>query len=551
MTTLDDLFTKVKEFKLSDICDSGSQLNIFTLVEQLDIKELKKKATEEVMNSLSFRSLHNNKKLNTTQETSIDSLINQLKQANSLKSYKCAPDENCFCKNLFTSIEDKSEASRSFLAMLKPLIVGKILYAPNNSLAINKLIERVNTTFSNIHLISDLFQELSQTSQKMYSFLEETTNSSQNDLLINITQGLKLSFEFSQLASSLIRCYDVNKFIGFSTEKEAVDYGSQLMDSKTFWAAIIFQNISTNLNTLPKIVNYKIRMDSTHTHDTAFKQDPSSPIGPPTCQTCNKYFLYGFIHIQDMLEKAIVEIKTNQTYDMGVSAQMTPSPCWIKDKFITKIIYFLPLFMSLSWIFFVSMTVKDIVQEKEKRLKEFMRVMGLSNMVHWLAWFITSFLVMFFISCLLCIIIKYGKIMTFSDITVLITFFGCFTVATVTQCFLISVFFNKANLAAVVGGILYFTLYLPFPMLVQYANVLQPVHKMLFSLSSTVAFGFGIEIVGVLELEETGAQWSTFNKAPAHLANSLTLFQVCLILLFDALIYTVLTLYIECIAPGE
>lgn len=36
-----------------------------------------------------------------------------------------------------------------------------------------------------------------------------------------------------------------------------------------------------------------------------------------------------------------------------------------------------------------------------------------------------------------------------------------FTLATIMQCFLMSVFFNKANLAAACSGIIYFTLYLP------------------------------------------------------------------------------------------
>jgi len=293
----------------------------------------------------------------------------------------------------------------------------------------------------------------------------------------------------------------MNKFVGFSTEHEAVKYGQLLMENKTFWAAIIFDaNASNTSSTLPKIVNYKIRMDSTYTHNTAYLQDIDSKYGASTCQTCNKYFLYGFIYLQDMLEKAIVEMKTNQSYEMGLTAIMTPYPCWVKDKFITKIIYFMPLFMVLAWIFFVSMTIKDIVQEKEKRLKEFMRVMGLSNLVHWLAWFITAFLLMFIIICLLSVIVKYGKIMSWSDITVLSTFFTCFAFATVTQCFLISVFFNKANLAAVVGGIVYFMLYLPFTVLVKFAHILLPSHKLMFSLSSTIAFGFGVEIIGQLKL---------------------------------------------------
>lgn len=49
-----------------------------------------------------------------------------------------------------------------------------------------------------------------------------------------------------------------------------------------------------------------------------------------------------------------------------------------------------PLFMVLSWVYTCAMIVKSIVYEKEQRLKETMRVMGLGNGVHWLGWFIDS-----------------------------------------------------------------------------------------------------------------------------------------------------------------
>jgi hypothetical protein len=35
----------------------------------------------------------------------------------------------------------------------------------------------------------------------------------------------------------------------------------------------------------------------------------------------NKYFTFGFIYLQDMIEKAIIELKTNQTQDFGIVAQ--------------------------------------------------------------------------------------------------------------------------------------------------------------------------------------------------------------------------------------
>lgn len=51
--------------------------------------------------------------------------------------------------------------------------------------------------------------------------------------------------------------------------------------------------------------------------------------------------------------------------------------------------------------------------------------------------------------------------LNYSNPIILFLFLLTFTTATIMQCFLMSVFFNKANLAAACSGIIYFTLYLP------------------------------------------------------------------------------------------
>lgn len=53
-----------------------------------------------------------------------------------------------------------------------------------------------------------------------------------------------------------------------------------------------------------------------------------------------------------------------------------------------------PIFMVLAWIYSVSMTVKSIVLEKELRLKETLKAMGVTNGVLWYTWFIDSFFMM-------------------------------------------------------------------------------------------------------------------------------------------------------------
>lgn len=121
-----------------------------------------------------------------------------------------------------------------------------------------------------------------------------------------------------------------------------------------------------------------------------------------------KYIVYGFSYIQDMVEHAIIREQTGDSLDedIGILVQQFPYPCYIYDKFTMAISRSLPLFMILSWIYTVSMVVKGIVYEKEQRLKEVMKTMGLSNAVHWCAWFISCILMMLVSIFLLLIVLK-------------------------------------------------------------------------------------------------------------------------------------------------
>lgn len=64
----------------------------------------------------------------------------------------------------------------------------------------------------------------------------------------------------------------------------------------------------------------------------------------------------------------------------------------------------LPLFLTLAWIYSVALTVKAVVREKETRLRDTMRAMGLSRAVLWLGWFL-SCLVPFVLSATLLVLV--------------------------------------------------------------------------------------------------------------------------------------------------
>jgi hypothetical protein len=387
--------------------------------------------------------------------------------------------KSCFCQTGYVFIRSMSRDTQFIFEQIKPMFLGKILYSPNTP-AYNELVKRINITFSNLDnmgkfignfadVLDGLLNQANLTTasnidsfsklvdQLMTQFLDN--NNSTLDVKTLIYQA-KFTVQLFKFIRNMFDCFELNKFVGFPNEYEAVETGLNLIDRTGFWSVIVFQNpeeydSKIGVYKLPKILKYKIRMNSSQVHDTTYTQDKFYRYGPSNCLGCNAYFLYGFIYLQDMIEKAIIEVKTNKTQNYGIIGQMTPYPCYVNDKFVTAISRTLPLFMVLAWIYTVSMMVKDIVYEKEKRLKEFMRVMGLSNGIHWMSWFITSFITMFFVAFLLCVIIKYGKITQYSEFTALIVFFCCFTIATISMyiiflnsiCILIIFFILKPNVS--------------------------------------------------------------------------------------------------------
>ena len=81
---------------------------------------------------------------------------------------------------------------------------------------------------------------------------------------------------------------------------------------------------------------------------------------------------------------------------------LTRPPC----SYLVAIEWMLPFTMSLGWMLSVGMIVRAVVREKETRMKEVMRMMGLGRGQLWLAWFIVSFLTLSVSAIFIVLILK-------------------------------------------------------------------------------------------------------------------------------------------------
>lgn len=120
------------------------------------------------------------------------------------------------------------------------------------------------------------------------------------------------------------------------------------------------------------------------------------------------YYQEGFLPMQYALTKAYTQIKGNvaPTDVPDVWLNRFPYKEFLDDPLLIGLEAFIPLIIILSLIYTSVNIVKYVTVEKEKQLKEAMKIMGLSNWLHWTAWFIKCFIFYFITASLMVVIFK-------------------------------------------------------------------------------------------------------------------------------------------------
>ncbi|XP_056234951.1 phospholipid-transporting ATPase ABCA1 isoform X2 [Seriola aureovittata] len=496
-----------------------------------------------------------------------------------------------FCKSLIQGLES-NPLSRIMWRGIKPLFIGKLLYTPDTPV-VQEVMKEVNKTFEDLQILQEINEAWTEVGPRIKNYMETSVEIQMlQDLLrrpeVAVLVNLRLentSWTASRIArfldtpspnarrnpgappswldiyndishiistlAQVTECFSLNKLEGLETEGQLIDRALELLEDRQFWAGVVFLLPNSSSPELPPHVTYKIRMDIDEVTRTNKIKDRFWDPGPAADPFNDMHYIWGgFVYIQDLVERAVSRVLTGVEQTTGIYIQQMPYPCYVDDVFLRVLNRSLPLFMTLAWIYSVAMIVKGMVYEKEARLKETMRIMGLGTGTLWLSWFISSVVPFLVSAALLIALLKWGDILPYSDPGVVFFFLMAFATATIMQCFLISTFFSKANLAAACGGLIYFSLYLPYVLCVAWRDHLNTTHRVFASFLSPVAFGFGCEYFSQYEEQGVGIQWHNLRSSPVE-GDSYS-FTISIIMLYvDAFIYATAAWYIEAVFPGE
>ncbi|KAL3853222.1 hypothetical protein ACJMK2_016778 [Sinanodonta woodiana] len=346
---------------------------------------------------------------------------------------------------------------------------------------------------------------------------------------------------------------------GFNTEKELE---TEYSISDDVWAGVVFKG--DNSSSLDTSVSYSLRVavrpgkedqDQWKTSNTYPFFQSSGPRNNDSTGGEPYYYDTGFLTLKYYLDKAIIETVTGNTLNINVTMQKMPYPPHLRDVLISVLQSNLPLFIVLSFILNALQISKNIVYEKENKLKESMKMMGLSTAMYWLSWFVKCLIylaiAMIFYTMLLCIPIgSKGKVLNYTEPTLFYVFLFVYALSIIAFCFMVSTFFKKANSAAFAGGILFFLTYFPFFFLMDYYKDMSQGKKMAACFLSNMALAFGCNTIAIYEGTGEGAQWSNFYM-PGTVDDNFSLLHAMGMLLVDTVLYMVVAWYVDNVHPGE
>uniref|UniRef100_A0A8C2IYY7 P-type phospholipid transporter n=1 Tax=Cyprinus carpio TaxID=7962 RepID=A0A8C2IYY7_CYPCA len=490
-----------------------------------------------------------------------------------------------FCNDLMKDLES-NPVTRIVWSSVKPFLMGKILYAPDSP-AVRQIIKNANTTFEELERLRNMGRAWEEVGPQVWGFFQDGVQMNINPTVMDyINKGLKdtsftgqhiLNFLYNgpdedraqdmpnfdwrnifNMTDQVIRlinrygeCLVLDKFSPISDEDQLTHRALDLLGESKFWAGLVFVDMYSWTTKVPPHVKFKIRMDIDLVERTNKIKDRYWDPGPRADPMDDlRYIWGGFAYLQDMIEHGIIKTHTGKEWPLGVYLQQMPYPCYVDDLFMLTLNRCFPIFMVLAWVYSVSMTVKSIVLEKEMRLKETLKAMGVTNRVLWCTWFIDTFFMMASSTALLTLIIMVRDVLNYSNPIILFLFLLTFTTATIMQCFLMSVFFNKANLAAACSGIIYFTLYLPHIVCFTWQDRITKDMKIMASLMSQVAFGFGTEYLSRYEEQGLGLQWDNIQTSLLE-GDEFSFFISIIMMAVDTVLYGVLAWYLDNVFPGQ
>ncbi|XP_049732054.1 phospholipid-transporting ATPase ABCA7 isoform X6 [Elephas maximus indicus] len=274
------------------------------------------------------------------------------------------------CAELMGAL-DTHPLSRLLWRLLKPLVLGKLLFTPDTPFT-RQLMAQVNQTFEQLAVLRDIQEVWEVLGPQIFNFMNDSANMAMLQGLLQLqdkgksqpgprgqelTEALRNFLDPSRGGYSwreahtdvgrlvgtlgrVMECVSLDKLEAMPSEAALVARALQLLAERRFWAGFVFLGPEGPLDsTEPPApdsgshhLRVKIRMDIDDVMRTnkirARFWDPSPAADPLTDL---RYVWGGFVYLQDLVERAAVRVLSGTTPRTGLYLQQMPYPCFVDD----------------------------------------------------------------------------------------------------------------------------------------------------------------------------------------------------------------------------
>lgn len=269
---------------------------------------------------------------------------------------------------------------------------------------------------------------------------------------------------------------------------------------------------------------------------------------PQSTEYMYGYSYSGFLTLQVAIDRYIFNeynsLRGIDNTEVSATVGMMPTAAYESDNFQYIISSTLGIFYMLSFLYPVSRIVRAVVLDKELRIKEGMKMMGLTDTVYNLSWLITVLLQMTVVSILITLITA-SSVFEYSNKVYVFFYFEVFSIAVMNMCFLMATLFSRSKTAALLGPVIFFATFFPY-----YAvndPQFESSAKSATCLLAPACFALGADVFAQFEGGLVGVQTTNINQE----ANNFT-YSACVgMMIFDAFLYGFLAWYIDKVLPSE
>lgn len=258
------------------------------------------------------------------------------------------------------------------------------------------------------------------------------------------------------------------------------------------------------------------------------------------------YSYSGFLSLQKGVDEFILSKAAGERMYLNVSMGFFPEQAYRTDQFQQIIASTLGIFYMLAFLYPVSRSVRVLVSEKEGRMKEALRMMGLPDLIYHTSWFLT-FQAQWFVTNILIMLVVRNSVFRFSNHGLVFLWLEAVSLSVVAFCFLISTFFSRSKTAATLGTVIFFAAFFPYYFVGREA-VTDVTTKTWASLLAPTCMALGTDTFAAFEGGLVGVHMSNIRQS---YEDGLPYVHAVTMLLVDAALYAVLAWYLDKVIPSE